>query len=131
MTLNELTGEIISAAMKVHSELGPGLLESAYQGCLLFELHRRGIEAIGEVELPVIYHGAKIDVGYRLDILVAETVILEIKSVESLAKIHSAQLITYLKLSNKPVGLLLNFNVLSLKDGIKRLVGPAYNSATL
>ena len=130
MIVNELTAEIINAAMTVHSELGPGLLESAYQGCLLFELHRRGIQAIGEVELPVVYHGAKIDVVYRLDILVEETVILEIKSVESLARIHSAQLITYLRLSNKPIGLLLNFNVLSLKNGIKRLVGPSYQSAT-
>lgn len=130
MLVDELTGEIISAAMKVHTALGPGLLESAYQRCLLYELHQRGLQAIGEVQLPVIYEGTRIDAGYRLDILVEDTVIVEVKSVAALADIHSAQLITYLKLSNKPVGLLLNFNVTSLKNGIRRLAGPAHQNST-
>ena len=131
MLIDDLTGHIIGAAMTVHSALGPGLLESAYQNCLLFELHRCGLQAVSEVELPVVYEGVKIDAGYRLDLLVEETVIVEIKSVESVARIHEAQLITYLKLSGKPVGLLINFNVMSLKDGIKRLVGSSFQDKTL
>lgn len=93
-------------------------------------MHRRGIEAVRQVELPVIYDGVRIDVGYRLDILGEDTVIVEIKSVDALADIYAAQLITYLKLSNKPIGLLFNFNVTSLKNGLRRLAGPAHQSAT-
>jgi len=130
LELEDLTHEIIRAAMKVHTALGPGLLESAYQDCLLFELHRSGLETRKEVELPVVYDGVRIDVGYRLDLLVEDSVIVEVKSVDQLAGIHEAQLITYLKLSNTPIGLLINFNVLSLKNGIKRLVVSAISNIT-
>jgi GxxExxY protein len=122
MDLNEISGQIVDAAMKVHSALGPGLLESTYQTCLLFELHRRGLRAEREVELPVVYDGVRIDCGYRIDLLVEDVVIVETKSVNSLAPLHQAQLLAYLRLSGRKVGLLMNFNVLHLKDGIKRLV---------
>jgi GxxExxY protein len=122
MDLNEITGQIVDAAMKVHSALGPGLLESTYQTCLLFELHRRGVRAGREVELPVIYDDVRIECGYRVDLLVEDVVIVETKSVNALAPLHQAQLIAYLKLSGRKVGLLINFNVLHLKDGIQRLV---------
>ncbi|OHB73396.1 MAG: GxxExxY protein [Planctomycetes bacterium RBG_13_63_9] len=108
--------------MRVHTALGPGLLESAYEKCLLFELHRRDLRAISQVELPVVYEGVKIDAGYRIDLLVDDTVIVELKAVDKLLPIHQAQLLCYLKLSGKPVGLLINFNVVHLKDGIKRMV---------
>jgi len=122
VNLNEISGAIVDAAMKVHIALGPGLLESAYEGCLAHELRKRG-HAVGvQVALPVIYDGVRIDVGYRLDLLVEDAVIVELKSVDKLAPIHEAQLLTYLKLSGKKVGLLINFNVLHLKDGIKRMV---------
>jgi len=119
--LNDVTGEIVDAAMAVHSALGPGLLESAYEACLVFELHRRGIKAETQVGLPVVYEGVRIDVGYRIDVLVEDAVILELKSVDSILPIHKAQLLSYLKLSDKKVGLLINFNVLRLKDSIVRL----------
>ena len=122
MAFEELTGKIIEAAMRVHTALGPGLLESAYEKCLLFELHRRDLRAISQVELPVVYEGVKIDAGYRIDLLVDDTVIVELKAVDKLLPIHQAQLLCYLKLSGKPVGLLINFNVVHLKDGIKRMV---------
>ncbi|HEX5269043.1 MAG TPA: GxxExxY protein [Gemmataceae bacterium] len=122
MTINEITGQIVDAAMKVHTALGPGLLESAYEGCLVYELRKRGLKADPQVGLPVMYEGVHIDVGYRIDILVENAVIVELKAVEALAPIHEAQLLTYLKLSGKKVGLLMNFNVLRLKDGIKRRV---------
>lgn len=122
MKLDEVTGQIVDAAMKVHTELGPGLLESAYEACLLFELHRRGLQARNQIELPVVYDSVRIDVGYRIDLLVEETVIVELKSVDALAPVHSAQLISYLKLSHCPVGLLINFNVLHLRDGIVRKI---------
>ncbi len=122
MLFEETTGRIIDAAMKVHTALGPGLLESAYEACLLFELHRRGLKATQQVELPVVYEGVKIDVGYRIDLLVEDAVIVELKSVEKVLPIHHAQLISYLKLGGKRVGLLINFNVEHLKDGIKRMV---------
>lgn len=108
--------------MKVHSALGPGLLESAYEACLVFELHRRGLKAVSQVELPVVYESVKIDVGYRLDVLVEAAVIVELKSVEKVLPIHQAQLLSYLKLSGKKLGLLINFNTVHLKDGITRLV---------
>jgi len=116
----ELTEKIIGAAMKVHSRLGPGLLESVYEQCLLFELHRSGLKADSQVELPIAYDSVRIDAGLRLDILVEDTVILELKSVKEIAPIHEAQLISYLKLSKKPIGLLINFNVVQLRDGIMR-----------
>jgi GxxExxY protein len=122
MTINEVSGHVVDAAMRVHTVLGPGLLESAYEGCLLHELRKRGLNAANQVGLPVIYDGVQIDVGYRIDLLVEDLVIVELKAVEALAPIHEAQLLTYLKLSGKKVGLLINFNVLHLKDGIKRRV---------
>ena len=122
LRLNDITRAIISAAMRVHSALGPGLLESAYEACLLFELHDSGLRAESQVPLPVIYKQAKIDLGYRLDLLVEGTVIVELKSVEAINPVHEAQLLSYLKLSGKHVGLIINFNVLHLKDGIKRIV---------
>lgn len=122
MDVNQVSGQIINAAMKVHSSLGPGLLESAYEACLLHELRQSGLKAQTQVSLPVSYDGVKIDVGYRIDLLVEDAVIVELKAVEALMPIHSAQLLSYLKLSDKKVGLLINFNVLHLKDGIRRMV---------
>jgi len=122
MALEELTGRIIGAAMRVHSALGPGLLESAYEACLLFELHRQGLEVARQVELPVIYENVRIDCGYRIDLPVQDAVIVELKAVEKLIPLHHAQLLSYLKLSGKAVGLLINFNVVHLRDGIKRLI---------
>jgi GxxExxY protein len=122
MHRNQISGAIIDAAMKVHSALGPGLLESAYAACLKYELIKRGLRVACEVPLPVIYDEVKLDAGYRLDMLVEDTVIVELKAIEALAPIHHAQLLSYLKLSGKSIGLLINFHVLHLKDGIKRLV---------
>ncbi|MFO1486287.1 MAG: GxxExxY protein [Verrucomicrobiaceae bacterium] len=119
---NMLTSEIIAAAIEVHRRLGPGLLESAYEACLVYELRKRGINALSQVGLPVIYDEVKLDVGYRIDILVEDTVIIELKAVEKVIPLHEAQLISYLKLSGKKVGLLMNFNVTRLKDGITRRV---------
>ena len=120
--LNNITEAIIGAAIEVHRNLGPGLLESAYRECLRYELLQRGYEAIQEVPLPLIYKDVKLDCGYRLDLLVNDAVIVEIKSVESLAPIHEAQLLSYLKIAGGKIGLLLNFNVTMLKHGgIKRL----------
>jgi len=121
MDESELTGRIIGCAMRVHSALGPGLLESAYRVCLTHDLKVSGLETKTEVPLPVIYGGVRLDAGYRLDVLVEDTVVLELKAVEELAPIHKAQLISYLKLGGFPVGLLINFNVVHLRDGIKRV----------
>jgi GxxExxY protein len=120
--LNELTSEIIGAAMTVHSALGPGLLESAYEACLTHELKKRGLTVETQVALPVIYDGVKLDCGYRIDLLVADSVVVEIKAVEALTAVHEAQLISYIKLSGKRVGLLINFHVLHLRNGIKRRI---------
>jgi GxxExxY protein len=120
--VNEITRAIIGAAMKVHSALGPGLLESAYESCLLFELHSAGLRAEAQVPLPVIYRQVKLDLGYRLNLLVEDSVIVELKSVVAIEPVHEAQLLSYLRLSGKHVGLIINFNVVHLKDGIKRLV---------
>lgn len=122
MAHEEITRRIIEAAMRVHSILGPGLLESAYEACLLFELHKRGMRATRQVELPVIYDEVRIDCGYRIDLVVEEAVIVELKSVERMIPLYHAQLLSYLKLSGKRVGLLINFNVDHLKDGVKRFV---------
>ena len=108
--------------MAVHSALGPGLLESAYEECLAYELRKRGVAVATQVELPVAYDGIEMDVGYRIDMMVADKVIVEIKAVDTLAPIHQAQILTYLKLSGIKVGLLLNFNVEHMRDGIKRMV---------
>ena len=120
--LDTITGIIITGAMKVHSALGPGLLESAYEACLKYELLKRGLGVESQLALPVLYDGIKIDAGYRIDLLVENEIILELKAVEKVIPIHEAQLLSYLKLSNKQVGLLLNFNVLRLKEGITRVV---------
>ena len=120
--INEITRDIIAAAIEVHKTLGPGLLESTYQTCLCRELTLRGIPFLTQLELPVIYKGVQLDVGYRIDILVEDLVIVELKSVEALAPVHSAQLLTYLKLSQKYAGLLINFNVALLKEGVKRML---------
>jgi GxxExxY protein len=122
MDLNEISGQIIDAAMKVHSALGPGLLESAYEACLLYELHKRGLKAVNQVPLPIVYESVKIDVGYRIDLLVEDAVIVELKSVGEIIPIHKAQLLSHLKLSGKKLGLLINFNVVHPKDGITRMV---------
>lgn len=120
--LNKITEAVLGAAIEVHRNLGPGLLESAYRECLRYELLQRGYKALQEVPLPLIYKGVELDCGYRLDLLVNAPVIVEIKSVESLAPIHEAQLLSYLKISGEKIGLLLNFNVKILKyGGIKRL----------
>lgn len=118
----ELTAHIIAASIEVHRRLGPGLLESAYEACLLYELHKRGLKAARQVEMPIIYDGMKIDVGYRIDVLVENKVVIELKSVEKIIPLHEAQLLSYLKLSGKKVGLLINFNVTRLKDGITRMM---------
>ena len=122
MNPNLVTGNIIDAAMKVHSALGPGLLESAYEACLLHELHKRDLKAISQVTLPVHYDGITIDIGYRIDLLVEDSVIVELKAVENLHPIHTAQIFSYLKLSGNKLGLLINFSALQLKDGIQRFV---------
>jgi GxxExxY protein len=122
LRVNEITGAIVNSAMKVHSLLGPGLLESAYQACLAHELRTRGLEVATEVPLPVVYEGHKLEVGYRIDLIVEHRVVVEVKSVEALHPIHQAQLLSYMRLSGIGVGLLINFNVLHLRDGIKRMV---------
>jgi GxxExxY protein len=119
---NEISGAVVDAAMKIHSALGPGLLESAYAACLKHELIKRGLRVASEVPLPVVYDGVRLDAGYRLDLVVEDTVVVELKAIEALAPIHQAQIISYLKLSGKPIGLLINFHSLHLKDGIKRFV---------
>ena len=120
----DLTEMIIRAAMRVHTALGPGLLESAYEACLVHELLKAGLSARSQVELPVIYDGLTLDIGYRIDVLVENLVIIELKAVDTVLPIHKAQLISYLKLSSKGVGLLINFNVLQLRDGIERFLRP-------
>lgn len=117
-----LTEQVIGAAMEVHRQLGPGLMESVYQACLAHELYLRNIKSEREKPLPIVYKGAHLDCGYRLDFLVEEKVIVELKAVEQLLPIHEAQLLTYLKITGCKVGLLINFNVPLLKHGIKRRV---------
>ncbi|HEX4740772.1 MAG TPA: GxxExxY protein [Caulobacteraceae bacterium] len=119
--LQELTGEIIDAGLKVHRTLGPGLLESAYEHCLAFELSRRGLEVERQVAMPVVYEGVRMDAGYRLDLVVRKSVVLEVKAVDALTRVHEAQILTYLKLSGLPIGYLMNFNVDLFKNGVKRL----------
>lgn len=120
--LNILTGKVLTAAFRVHSALGPGLLESAYQACLAYELHQMMLKADVQVALPVSYDQIRLEVGYRLDIVVEQQVILELKAVNQLLPIHEAQLLSYLKMSGLPVGLLINFHEVRLKDGIRRLI---------
>lgn len=120
--LNQLSNEIIGLAIKVHKALGPGLLESSYKECLFYEIVKTGYFAEKEKALPLVYETVKLDIGYRIDILVETALIVEVKSVESLLDIHTAQVLTYLKLSGNRLALLINFNVPLLKNGIKRLV---------
>ena len=122
MTVRDISNKVIGAAMEVHSALGPGLLESAYEGSLCAELTEMNISFDRQKVLPVIYKEKEIDCGYRIDLLVENELIVELKSCETLLPIHEAQLLTYLKLSGVKVGLLINFNVLRLKNGIKRMV---------
>ncbi|MCS6883597.1 MAG: GxxExxY protein [Oscillochloridaceae bacterium] len=122
MELNHISGQIVDAAMKVHTALGPGLLESAYEACLAHELRKRGLKVLTQVALPVVYDGIELDAGYRLDLLVADAIIVELKAVEKVLPVHEAQLLSYLKLSGCKIGLLINFHVPKLKDGIKRMV---------
>ena len=119
---NELSKEIIGAAIEVHSHLGPGLLESAYETCLVYELSQRNIPFERQKPIPVVYKDVRLDAGFRADLIVDGLVIVELKSVEKLAPVHEAQVLTYLRLTECKLGLLLNFNVSLLKDGIKRLV---------
>ena len=122
MEINDVTGQIIDAAIKVHSALGPGLLESAYEACLAHELRKRRLRVETQVLLPIEYDGVRLDAGYRLDLLVEGIAIVELKAVEKMNPIFEAQILSYLKLSQIQVGLLINFNVLQLKDGLKRIV---------
>jgi GxxExxY protein len=120
--VNQVSGIVVNAAMRVHSVLGPGLLESAYQVCLEQELRKRGLIVEAQLGLPVVYEGEKLDLGYRIDLLVENLVIVEIKCVEAIHPVHESQLLSYLRLSGKNVGLLINFYVPRLRDGIKRMV---------
>jgi GxxExxY protein len=121
--LNTITEQIIGAALNVHRELGPGVLESACEGCLMFELLERGLKVERQVTLPLVYRGQKLDAGYRIDLLVESEVIVEVKSVERFERVHAAQVLCYLRLSGLKVGLLINFNVKWLvRDGITRIV---------
>ncbi|MGB9181027.1 MAG: GxxExxY protein [Pyrinomonadaceae bacterium] len=122
MTENELSKEIVNACYRIHTRLGPGLLESVYETTLAHELHKRGIKAIRQQPLPVVYETIRMEVGFRADLLVEDKVIVEIKSVEALAPVHRKQLLTYLRLADKRLGLLVNFNVELIKDGISRVV---------
>jgi len=122
MTENQLSKIVLDAGIKIHRALGPGLLESAYEECLYYELQKDGLLLEKQKTLPLIYEDVKLDVGYRIDILVEKKLILEIKSVETLTDLHMAQVLTYLKLSNCKLGLLINFNTVLLKNGIKRVV---------
>lgn len=122
MTENELSHACIGCAMKVHSALGPGLLESAYEECLYYELNRNGFYVEKQKPMPLVYENVLMDCGYRLDLFVEKKLIIEVKSVEAFTNVHIAQVITYLKLSSCKLGLLINFNVKHLRDGIKRIV---------
>ena len=122
MTENQISGIIIGKAIEVHKALGPGLLESAYQECLFYELLTEGLYVEKEKPMPVIYKDIELDHGYRIDLLVENKVVIEIKTVDTLIDVHTAQILTYLKLGNYKLGLLINFNVTLLKEGIKRYV---------
>ena len=122
LEINVISGAVVNAAMCVHTELGPGLLEEAYKQCLAAELKSRGFHVLVEYAFPLIYKSTEIGIGYRLDLLVEDAVIVELKAVQQINPIHKAQLLSYLKISNKNLGLLINFNTLRLKDGIIRIV---------
>jgi GxxExxY protein len=121
--MEEAIGKIVvESALRVHSALGPGLLESAYEACLAYDLERHGIEVARQLNMPVAYEDVKLDVGYRLDMLIGQKVVMELKAVERILPLHQAQLLSYLKLGGYKLGFLLNFNCVHMRDGIKRLV---------
>jgi len=120
--MNKITGIVVDAAMDVHSALGPGLLESVYEQCLAHELELRGLKVERQVAIPVVYKKAELEVGFRIDLLVQDCLIIELKAVETVLPIHEAQVFTYLRFTDSRVGLLLNFNVVSMKNGIKRII---------
>ena len=122
MTENEIASKIIGIAIEVHKALGPGLLEKAYQECLFYKLHQSGLQVEKEKPMPLVFEGVKLDCSYRIDILVENKIVIELKSVEALNDVHLAQTLTYLKLGNYKLGLLINFNVALLKTGIRRIV---------
>jgi GxxExxY protein len=122
MTDNDITHEIIGAAIEVHKRLGPGLLESAYEECFAHELRLRNLRVVRQVGVPVVYKETKLECGYRIDLLVEGRIVVELKSVESLAPIHEAIILTYLRLSGHKIGLLINFNMAILKDGVRRFI---------
>lgn len=119
---NQLTETIIGCGIRVHKVLGPGMLESAYRQCLAYELHKKGLIIEEEKPMPVIYDEIRLNQGYRLDLLVENTVVIELKTVEAFSEVHQAQILTYMRLGAFPIGLLMNFNVTALKNGIKRYV---------
>jgi len=122
MEINQITQEILDSAYKVHTALGPGLLESAYRVCLAYELRKKGLKVEEEKPVPIIYEEVKLECGYRIDLLVEDAVVVELKTVDLFMDVHFAQILTYLRFGEKKVGLLINFNVKSLKNGIKRFV---------
>jgi len=122
MTENEIGKIVVDCSLKVHKELGPGLLESTYEACLLYELNQAGLKVESQKALPVVYHEVKLECGYRVDLIIENKVIVEIKSVDSLNDVHLAQILTYLKLSGCKLGYLINFNVKLIKEGIRRVV---------
>jgi GxxExxY protein len=122
ITAQQVSHAVVTAAIRVHTELGPGLLESTYTACLQYELMQAGFRSAAQVGLPVVYRQVKLELGYRMDLLVEDLVVVEVKSVDAISPVHQAQILSYLKLSGKSIGLLINFNVAHLKDGIKRFV---------
>lgn len=122
MEINQISGAVVDASMKVHTALGPGLLESAYEKCLIHELRKRGLRVDVQVPVPVSYDGEILDTGYRADLVVEDAALVELKSIETILPVHKAQLLSYLRLSQKRVGLLINFNVAHLRDGITRII---------
>jgi GxxExxY protein len=120
--LEKIATEVVDAAYKIHRLFGPGLLESAYEACLIRELRKRGVRVDSQVEIPLIYEGEKIDVGFRIDLLVEGQLIVELKAIETLLPIHEAQILTYLKVTHRRLGLLINFNATLIKDGIQRVI---------
>ena len=121
MTENEVATQIVDAAYRMHTSLGPGLLESVYEVVLAYELEKRGLGVVRQQAVPIVYEGTRIEVGFRADLIVEDKVIVEIKSVETVAPVHKKQLLTHLRLADKRLGLLINFNVVLIKDGIKRI----------
>jgi GxxExxY protein len=119
---NEITGRIVDAAYAVHSELGPGLLEAIYEQCLLIEIRNRGLEVERQIDVPVIYKGEQTGTGFRMDVVVENSVVIELKAIDAVLPIHKAQLLTYLKLTGHRLGLLINFNVTKIKHGVHRVI---------